>query len=132
MSANSRVGSGKVLLLAFTGLATQVVERADSGGHHLWAHLGVTRGGLDAAVAEQDLNDAQVGTVFQKVGAETMAQGVDGDAFADARRARRFPADRLQRSGVHVVALAPARKEPVLGRGFLQLWRRVLGAPPTA
>src|ERR1035437_2762182 len=77
------------LLLAFAGVAIQVVERADGGGHDLWAHLGVTRGGLDAAVAEQDLNDAQGGTVFQKVGAETVAQGVDGDAFADARRARR-------------------------------------------
>src|SRR5664279_2597488 len=130
MSANSRVGSGKVLLLAFTGLATQVVERADSGGHHLWAHLGVTRGGLDAAVAEQDLDDAHVGTVLQKVGAETVAQGVDGDAFAYARRARCFPARALQRFDVHVAALTPSREKPVFRRGVVWLSGGMLGAPP--
>src|ERR1035441_10430944 len=39
---------------AFAAVAIQVVERADGGGHGVRAHLGVTRGGLDAAVAEQD------------------------------------------------------------------------------
>ena len=56
---------------------------------------------------------------------------VDGDAFAYARRARGFPAGGLERIGIHVVAWAPAREEIVLGRSFLRLSGRVLGAPKT-
>src|SRR5271163_4729026 len=55
------------------GIAAEVVERTDSGSHELRAHLGVTHRGLDAAMAEQDLNDAAVGAVLQKMRAETVA-----------------------------------------------------------
>ena len=58
---------------AFAAVAIQVVERADGGGHGVRAHLGVTRGGLDAAVAEQDLNDTDIRAVFQQVSAKTVA-----------------------------------------------------------
>jgi len=57
---------------------------------------------------------------------------VDGDPFAEARRSRRFPADGLQRLGVHVAAFAPSGEEPILRRGSLPLSGRVLGAPPAA
>ena len=77
------------------GIAAQVVEGATGSEHHLWAHLGVTRGGLDAAVAEQDLNDTDIGSVFQQMGAKAVAQGVDGDPFAKPGGACRFPADVL-------------------------------------
>jgi hypothetical protein len=73
-------------------IAAEIIERADRGGHELWAHLGVTHRGLDTAMTEQDLNDAAIGAVLQKMGAETVAQGVDGNLFAQAGRARRFPA----------------------------------------
>src|SRR5438552_8286179 len=102
---------------AFAGpssVATQVVERADGSGHHLWAHLGVTRRGLDAAVAEQDLNDTDIRSVFQEMGAKTVTQGVDSNPFAQPRRSRRFPADGLPRSGVHVAVFAPAGEQPIL------------------
>ena len=56
---------GQGLLLAFasvgaSGVTLQVIQRTDGGGHDLWAHLGVTRSGIDAAMTEQDLNHADV------------------------------------------------------------------------
>ena len=114
------------------GIAAQVVEGATGSEHHLWAHLGVTRGGLDAAVAEQDLNDTDIGSVFQQMGAKAVAQGVDGNPFVKTGRSRRFPADLLQRSGVHVAVFAPSGEEPILRRGLLPLSRRVTRAPPAS
>jgi hypothetical protein len=69
---------GQGLRLAFalaapSGIAIQVVERADGGRHDLRAHLGVTLGGGDAAVAEQGLNDPDIGAVLQKMGSKTVA-----------------------------------------------------------
>jgi hypothetical protein len=43
-------------------------------------------------MTEQDLNDAAIGAVLQKMGAKTVAQGVNGNPFAQACRPRRFPA----------------------------------------
>jgi hypothetical protein len=56
-------------------IAAEVVERTDCG-HELWAHLDVTHCGLDAAMTEQDLNDAAIGAVLQKMGAKTVAQSI--------------------------------------------------------
>jgi len=78
-----------------SGVAIQIVERATGDGHDLWAHLGVTRRGLDAAVAEQDLNDTDISAILQQMGAKAVAQGVDGDPFAKPGGACRFPADVL-------------------------------------
>src|SRR5260370_42634441 len=46
------------------GVAIQVVERADGGGHHSTAHLGVTRRGLDAAPAQPYLKDTDIRSLF--------------------------------------------------------------------
>ena len=74
----------------------------------------------------------ELGAVFQHVSGEAVAQGVNRDPLAEARRSRRFPADGLQRLGVHVVAFAPSGEEPVLRRGVLPLSGRAPGAPPAA
>jgi len=58
---------GLWLALALAGVAVQVIERADGGGHDLWTHAGITRRGADALMAQQDLNDANVGAVLQKM-----------------------------------------------------------------
>ena len=62
----------------------QFVQRADRGGDYLRRDGGITGGGVDTAVAEQHLNDANIGAVLQQVSGERVAQGVDGDAFGDA------------------------------------------------
>jgi len=71
MSASSRAGSDKILLLT-SSLAIQLVERAGGGGHHLGAYLDVARGGVDATVAQQDLQDADIGAVLQQVSGEAV------------------------------------------------------------
>ena len=42
-------------------------------------HMGIDLGGADAGVAEELLDDAQVGSVVKQVGGEAMTQHVRGD-----------------------------------------------------
>jgi hypothetical protein len=50
--------------------------------------VGVKLGGADAAVAEEFLDDAQVGAVFEEVGGEAVAEHVGRDVSRDAGVAR--------------------------------------------
>ena len=61
----------------------QFVQRTDCGGDHLWRDRGITGRGVDPAVSEQRLDDANVGAVFQQVSGEGVPQAVDGDALMD-------------------------------------------------
>ena len=54
----------------------QFVQRADGGGDHLRGDGGIPGGGVDAAVSEQHLNDADVGAVFQQVRGEGVAEAL--------------------------------------------------------
>ena len=45
----------------------------------------IARGGRQPAMAEQDLDDADVGARFQQMGGEAVAQGVHRDRLAQAR-----------------------------------------------
>ena len=60
------------------------VQGTDRGGHYPRGYREVTGGGFDPAVSQQHLDDADVGTVFQQMGSEGMAQGVDRDALGNA------------------------------------------------
>lgn len=46
--------------------------------------MGVDFGGAGGFVAEEGLDVAEVGAVFEQVGGEAVAEGMDGDAFFDA------------------------------------------------
>ncbi len=46
--------------------------------------MGVDHRGLDVPVAEEFLDDADVGAIFEEVGGEGVAQDVAGDASGDA------------------------------------------------
>ncbi len=63
---------------------------------------------------------------------ETMAQSVNRDALAETCGARRFPAGALQRGGIHMMAFAPAGKQPVLQGAVTPLAHRVMRTPPAA
>ena len=63
------------------GLRPELVERTVSTGNEFGRDLGVARRGIDAAVAEQHLNDPSVGAVFQKMRGEAVPQRMGGDAF---------------------------------------------------
>ena len=46
--------------------------------------MGIAGGGAQTAMAEQDLNDADVGAGLQQMGGKGVAQGMSGDALAQA------------------------------------------------
>jgi hypothetical protein len=46
--------------------------------------VGVEGGGLEIAVAEEDLNGADVGAGFEEVGGEAVAEGMGGDVLVEA------------------------------------------------
>src|SRR4051812_3140669 len=64
-----------------------LVERADDSGDGMWRYGGIACGGIDTAVAEKHLNGASVGSVFEKVGGETVAQSVGSHALFNAGEA---------------------------------------------
>ena len=121
MSANSRVGRDVTSWRAWwrqrAWWLTQLVQRADRGGDHSGGDGGVAGGGVDSAVAEQRLDDAEVGAVLQQVGGEAVAQRMDGDALGDPGAGGGIAAGELERGGAEVVVFAPGRKEVIRGVG---------------
>ena len=70
-------------------LQPQPVERAWRLADGLGGNLGVASRARQAGVAEQDLNDAHVGPVLQKMGRKTVPQRMDRYLLAQpGRRAR--------------------------------------------
>ena len=61
--------------LALAGFE-QLIQRARRGAEGGRRNGNVTGGGVDAAVAEQDLDDTDIGAVLQKMCGERMAQGL--------------------------------------------------------
>ena len=61
----------------------QGVQRAGGGAHFAGRQPQVAGGGAQAAVAEQQLDGAQIGAGLQQVDGEGMAQGVRRDRLAD-------------------------------------------------
>src|SRR3954467_13806757 len=54
----------------------ELVERAGHGAHRSGRDLGVEGGIVQLRVPEQDLDDADINTVLQEMGCETVAQRV--------------------------------------------------------
>jgi hypothetical protein len=52
------------------GIARQFVERAGRARHDMRGHLRIARGGIDAAVAQQRLNNARIGSLFEQMSGE--------------------------------------------------------------
>jgi hypothetical protein len=63
------------------------------GRHHrleaLSRHMGVNGGGADVCVAQQQLDCAQIGTVVEQMGRNSVAQGVGRPGGCDARLQRK-------------------------------------------
>ena len=72
------------VLFELTILDVKIIQRAFDLVEAFGGDVGVDFGGAGAFVAEKGLDVAEVGAVFQKVGGEAVAEGVDGDAFFDA------------------------------------------------
>ena len=89
------------LLLAAAGLAgwsslsRGLPPEGTPSGDQLGRHGGVAGGGIDSGVAQQYLDDAQVGAVLQQVRGKAVPQGMDGDPFGDAGTGGGFAACQL-------------------------------------
>jgi len=59
---------------AFSGL--HVIQRAGGGANHLGGDGGIAGRSVDALVAEQNLDDADIGAILQQMRGETVAQRV--------------------------------------------------------
>ena len=70
---------------------------------------GVARRARQIVVAEQHLDDADVGAVLQKMGGEAVPQRVDRHALVDAGGGTRRAAGRIQHLHVDVAGLRPVR-----------------------
>ena len=77
------------------GFVIERIERAGGGGDHPWGHRRVTGGSVDAAMPQQDLDDADVGAVFQQVSGETVPQGMGGHLLAQSGAGYGVPAGDL-------------------------------------
>ncbi len=73
----------------------------------------VARRGGQAAVAEQRLDDAEVGTALQQVGGEAMPQCMHRDALAEAGRGACRTAGGMQHDGVDRMLRITPGKQPV-------------------
>jgi len=67
-------------------LKAQPVERARRATDGAGRDLGVAGRSIHVAVAEQRLDDADIGAALQQVGGEAMTQRVHGDTLAQPRR----------------------------------------------
>src|SRR5580658_2069051 len=111
MSATSRDGRGN----ASAGRRPQVRERALHLAEGLQSDARVERRGVELLVAEQHLDDADVGAALQQVGGEAVAQGVERDPLVQRRRHRRGMADPAQLARGHWLSRIAAGEEPALG-----------------
>ena len=67
------LGQGLLPAIAFANVGVHIVQGTDGGGYNLRANASVTRSGVDTAMAEQDLDDAEIGAVLQQVCGEGVA-----------------------------------------------------------
>lgn len=67
---------------------------------------------VQMGVAEQYLNDPDVGPAFQKMGGKTVPQRVRGDTLADPRPSSRGTTGRLKSADTHVTTRLLPGKQP--------------------
>ena len=77
------------------GRLGKIIERRGGGCDFGFGHRRITRRGVDAAMAEQHLNDTDVFAIFEQVGGEAMTKRVGRYPLVYSGQLRRFPADLL-------------------------------------
>ena len=90
-------------------MGIQAIRRTQNALTAPVQHMGINLGGLDALVAEQLLNGADVISLLDKMGGERMAQGVAADFFVDTCLVCGRGNGALDRPVVYMVAAADAR-----------------------
>src|ERR1700758_3437005 len=90
----------------------KLVERAGHGAHRSGRDLGVEGGVVQLRVPKQDLDDADIDTVFEKMGGETVAQRVRSNPLCDLRRLCRLDDDAMELPGADRLHGVLSRKQP--------------------
>src|SRR5437660_2509700 len=90
----------------------QAIEGAGCDGDDIGSSAGIVRRRGQSAMAEQNLDDADIGAGFEQVRGEAVAQRVNGDWLAQIRLARRHPAGRLQRRSADRAIPLTAGEQP--------------------
>src|SRR6516162_9469689 len=75
----------------------------------------VTGCGLQVAMAEEQLNSAQIGARVEQVGGKGVAQHMRAERLDHAQLAAQFLAEVANPGGIHRLVRYPSGKEPVLG-----------------
>ena len=88
------------------------VQGASGGAEPGLANLQVTLRALKRVMAQQRLDSHQVHTAFQKMGGETMAQGVDASAFLKTAFLLGYIVDFLRRADVQWAIATLAKENP--------------------
>jgi hypothetical protein len=107
--ANHGVGSR-----AGRHLEIEPVERAFGFGDGGGCHLSVQRRRCHLLMAEQHLDDAQIGPRLQQVGGKAVTQGVDGDRLSKLRRLARQMAGEAEHLATDRPLSGATRKQKVL------------------
>jgi hypothetical protein len=94
----------------------QFVERTDHGTHRARGNLGVERGCVEPAVANQSLDHADIDAVFQQMGHEAMPQRERADPLGDLRGLRCLDDDAMQVPDADRLRRMSARAQPALSR----------------
>jgi len=93
----------------------QLIQRAGGGGNLGRGDGGVMRGGVDAAMAEQDLNDASVYTIVQQATGEGMPEAMGSNTLGKAGQLAGLIAGALQDARADVPVWAPGGEEKFAG-----------------
>src|SRR5258706_203978 len=100
------------------GLAIAACLSRQWTGSRADGHVGdleVARGGFQVGVAEQDLDGAEIHTVFEEMSSKGMPQRVRMNRFPNARRLCRTSASQVDSLGTDGPSAVCYRKQPVSG-----------------
>ena len=105
--------------------ARQQIQWARCRAHFAGRDVQIFCGGLQAAMAEQELNLANVGAPFQQVTCKGMPHGMRCDRFRNFGNAAGFPTHRRNRSGGYVFVRVPPGKSQCPGLSIRHQARRI-------
>src|SRR3984885_12867903 len=107
----------------------ELVERAGHGAHRSGRDLGVEGGVVQLRVPEQDLDDADINTVLEEMGRETVPQCVRSNPLGDLRGVCRLDDDAMELPGADRLHGVLSRKQPTVAMHHTLL---VADLPPLA
>ena len=95
----------------------QRFQRTGRGANLARGDHQVLRRGAQVTMTEQQLDGAQIGSGFEEMHRERVAQCVRGDRLADAAPPRDLPAGQIDGERMDMLAWRSAREQPLPGMG---------------